>query len=206
MASLDYSKLAISLLLLSMSYPGHTAENSDISLDSPEVVDSAVEQNTEPTRPIEEIQVLGERSLLTMRNQINREEEYLYRMFNDLNSADKFDIRCRKQRTTRSYIPVRSCEPKFLTQLRQQSARHSISEIRQAFSGGEVNFAILQNGLDTLQPNSEIRGQAAADFEALNEEIFRIAMENPDYLASLQKIAELKAQYQAARQLKFGKD
>ncbi len=158
------------------------------------------------TRQIEQINVIGERSLLTMRNEIIREEDTLYRMFNDLNSNDKFDIFCRKQSNTHSRIPKRSCEPQFLTNQRQQSSRHSISEMRQAFSDEGVNLAILQNGLDLLEPEGELKQQLAGDYEDMNEEIFRIAMENPDYLAVLQKIAQLQAVYTAARKEKFGPD
>ena len=40
----------------------------------------------------------------------------------------------------------------------------------------------------------------------MNEEILRVAMEDPEYFAALQKIATLKATYQAARTARFGND
>ena len=81
-----------------------------------------------------------------------------------------------------------------------------ISETRQAFSEDGINFALLQNGLDMAESAGELREQATGDFDAMNEEILRIAVENPDYLASLQKVAELKTAYQAAQTKRFGKD
>ena len=158
------------------------------------------------TRPIEQIDVIGERTLLSMRNEIVREEDSLYKMFNDLNSDDKFDIFCKKKRSTASYIPRRSCEPLFLTRHRQQSSRFALSEMRQAFADGGINYAILGNAMDYLEPESEIRAQVDGEFEAMNEEIFRIAAEDPDYLSILQKLSQLKTDYQDARQARFKKD
>ena len=85
---------------------GQEDENADPDQESQENVSQ---------RPIEEIQVTGERSLLTMRNEIIREEENLYRIFNELNSHDRFDIKCKVERRTWSYILARNCYPKFFT-------------------------------------------------------------------------------------------
>jgi hypothetical protein len=157
-------------------------------------------------RPIEQIDVIGERTLLTMRNEIVREEESLYRLFNDLNSADKFDIFCKSERSTASFIKLRSCEPEFLKLFRQQSSRFALTEMRQAFGEDGLDLTIFLNGLDLLESDGEIRQQLVGDYDAMQEEMFRIAMENPDYLASLQKVAELRAVYGAARDERFGRD
>lgn len=167
--------------------------------------DAEPSQSTASNQPIEEITVMGERSLLSMRTQIVQEENNLYRLFNDLNSVDKFDIFCRSERSTSSYIPRRTCSPVFFSQLIRDSSRNAMTQIRYAFTDEGIDPALWQNGFDYLETESELRAQAAADFDALNQEIFRIAMENPDYLAVLLKIAELKALYRAARKERFGR-
>ena len=104
------------------------------------------------------------------------------------------------------YIRTRSCNPVFFTDFRRESSRAALSEMRYAFSDQGLDLVVLQNGLDMLESNGELREQVEAEFEAMNEEILRVAMEDPEYFAALQKIATLKATYQAARTARFGND
>ncbi len=154
-------------------------------------------------RPIEEIQVTGERTLLTMRNEIIREEENLYRIFNELNSHDRFDITCKEERRVFSNIPARNCLPRFFTDLRMDTNRFALSELRQAFSPDGVDPALFELGLSRIENDRQIRELAAGDYQALSEEMLRIATENPDYLNILMKVADLKANYEAARKERF---
>ena len=176
---------------------GQEDENGDPDQESQENVSQ---------RPIEEIQVTGERTLLTMRNEIIREEENLYRIFNELNSHDRFDIKCKVERRTWSYILARNCYPKFFTDLRRAENSFALSELRQAFSDDGVDPALFDMGMGKIKNDREIRELAAGDYQALSEEMLRIASENPDYLNILMKVADLKADYQAAREERFGSD
>lgn len=196
--------IAVSLILCLASLSGFAAENK--TPEQAEAEQREMPQTNNSGREIEQIDVVGQRTLMAMRHQIIREEDNLYRLFNDLNDGDKFDIFCKTERNTYSYIAQRSCEPVFLSELKQASARAMISETRQAFSEDGINWAILQNGLDMAESASELREQVEGDFEAMSEEMLRIAQENPDYLASLQKIAQLKAEYKAAQGQRFGRD
>jgi len=176
---------------------GQEDENADPDQESQENVSQ---------RPIEEIQVTGERTLLTMRNEIIREEENLYRIFNELNSHDRFDITCKEERRVFSNIPARNCLPRFFTDLRMDTNRFALSELRQAFSPDGVDPALFELGLSRIETDREIRELAAGDYQTLSEEMLRIASENPDYLRILMKVADLKADYQAAREERFGSD
>ena len=176
---------------------GQEDENADPDQESQENVSQ---------RPIEEIQVTGERSLLTMRNEIIREEENLYRIFNELNSHDRFDIKCKVERRTWSYILARNCYPKFFTDLRRAENSFALSEFRQAFSPDGVDPALFNMGMGKIKNDRQIRELAAGDYQALSEEMLRIASENPEYLRILMKVADLKADYQAAHEERFGSD
>ena len=176
---------------------GQEDENADPDQESQENVSQ---------RPIEEIQVTGERTLLTMRNEIIREEENLYRIFNELNSHDRFDIKCKVERRTWSYILARNCYPKFFTDLRRAENSFALSEIRQAFSDDGVDPALFNMGMGKIKNDRQIRELAAGDYQALSEEMLRIASENPEYLRILMKVADLKANYQAAHEERFGSD
>ena len=176
---------------------GQEDENADPDQESQENVSQ---------RPIEEIQVTGERTLLTMRNEIIREEENLYRIFNELNSHDRFDIKCKVERRTWSYILARNCYPKFFTDLRRAENSFALSELRQAFGPDGVDSALFDMGMDKIKNDRKIRELAAGDYQALSEEMLRIASENPEYLNILMKVADLKADYQAAHEERFGSD
>ena len=192
-------KIFIHVLILSAStcLYGQEDENADPNQES---------QQTASQRPIEEIQVTGERTLLTMRNEIIREEENLYRIFNELNSHDRFDIKCKVERRTWSYILARNCYPKFFTDLRRAENSFGLSELRQAFSDDGVDPALFNMGMGKIKNDRQIRELAAGDYQALSEEMLRIASENPDYLNILMKVADLKANYEAARKERFESD
>ena len=193
------SKIFIHLLILSAStcLYGQEDENAD--------PDQGPQENVSQ-RPIEEIQVTGERTLLTMRNEIIREEENLYRIFNELNSHDRFDITCKEERRVFSNIPARNCLPKFFTDLRMDTTRFALGELRQAFSADGVDPALFELGLSRIENDRELREKSAGDYQALSEEMLRIASENPDYLNILMKLADLKANYEAARKERFESD
>ena len=192
-------KIFIHVLILSAStcLYGQEDENADPNQES---------QQTASQRPIEEIQVTGERTLLTMRNEIIREEENLYRIFNELNSHDRFDITCKEERRVFSNIPARNCLPKFFTDLRMDTTRFALGELRQAFSADGVDPALFELGLSRIENDRELREKSAGDYQALSEEMLRIASENPDYLNILMKVADLKANYEAARKERFESD
>ena len=192
-------KIFIHVLILSAStcLYGQEDENADPNQES---------QQTASQRPIEEIQVTGERTLLTMRNEIIREEENLYRIFNELNSHDRFDIKCKVERRTWSYILARNCYPKFFTDLRRAENSFAQSELRQAFGPDGVDSALFDMGMAKMKNDRQIRELAAGDYQALSEEMLRIASENPDYLNILMKVADLKANYEAARKERFESD
>ena len=192
-------KIFIHVLILSAStcLYGQEDENADPNQES---------QQTASQRPIEEIQVTGERTLLTMRNEIIREEENLYRIFNELNSHDRFDITCKEERRVYSHIPARNCYPKFFTDLRMDTTRFAVGELRQAFSDDGVDPALFELGLSRIESDRELREKAAGDYQALSEEMLRIASENPDYLNILMKVADLKANYEAAQKERFESD
>ena len=188
-------KIFIHVLILSAStcLYGQEDENADPNQES---------QQTASQRPIEEIQVTGERTLLTMRNEIIREEENLYRIFNELNSHDRFDIKCKTERRLGSAILIRNCYPRFFTDLRETENSVGLSQLRQ----DGVDSALFALGVSQLKTDREIRELAAGDYQALSEEMLRIASENPDYLNILMKVADLKANYEAARKERFESD
>ena len=158
----------------------------------------------EDNRPIEQIDVVGERSLVSMRYQIRVAEDTLYNLFNDLITVEKYRIRCRREIRTGTHLTTRSCEPRFFRDFRQFSNSFALGEMRDAFTDTGFDSALFQRGLDFLEPESELRAQLAADYEGLQQEMFRLATENEDYREQLLRVGQLKAEYETAWQQRFG--
>ena len=86
------------------------------------------------------------------------------------------------------------------------TTRFALGELRQAFSADGVDPALFELGLSRIENDRELREKSAGDYQALSEEMLRIASENPDYLNILMKVADLKANYEAARKERFESD
>ena len=78
--------------------------------------------------------------------------------------------------------------------------------MRQAFGPDGGDSALFDMGMAKMKNDRQIRELAAGDYQALSEEMLRIASENPEYLNILMKVADLKADYQAAHEERFGSD
>ncbi|MBT8146604.1 MAG: hypothetical protein KJN90_07100 [Gammaproteobacteria bacterium] len=198
---------AILVLAGSLSSPG-TAMAQDTATEQALADDakSATENQTTQSEPelLEEITVVGEQNFISIRYRIERAEDNLFGLFNDLNSRDDFDIVCRTIRITNSNIPRRSCEPVFFTELRRNSSQFAQSELRQAWSDEGIDIALLDRAMDLIPEDKELQELAATTFEQLQEEMLRIATENPKYLEALMQLGEVKALLQRERQKQFG--
>ena len=185
------------------------------NLDSSQPESKVVVEPSDPVALFEEIIVVGERTFISIRYQITRAEDNLYDLFNTLNSSDEFDITCREFKIN-SHISRRICEPVFLTRERRSNTLFSLTVLRESqlgafgsgLTGGAFNgidFSAMERSLDLLQTEGELRSKEQLKFEALNEEIFRIAAENPEYLEALIQVGKLKAVLQEERDRKFAK-
>ena len=126
-------------------------------------------------RPIEEIQVLGTRTLYSIRMEIVDEENKIFSMFNELNSDDRFDILCDNIAPTGSHIKQRVCEPRFVTETRAQMTQDYV------------------RGIGMLVGSSDLEVETAMEREELEKEHLRIAVEYPEYLEMLTELTNLRA-------------
>ena len=125
-------------------------------------------------RPIEEIQVLGSRTLYSIRMEIVDEENKIFSMFNELNSDDDFDILCDNIAPTGSHIRQRVCEPRFVTETRARMAQ---------------DFML---GIHALNESSDLGVETKLQQDELEKEHLRIAAEYPEYLEMLTKLMTLR--------------
>lgn len=165
--------LSVILLLFSQLALAQSQQSTEQEAESTETI-------RYPQQVLEEIIVVGERTFISIRYQIERAEDNLYQLFNELNSSDNFDLVCRNRKRL-SHIPRRECEPKFLTRARQANAVMAMAAMRgveyvPGISTG--NSAMYQYGLDLLQSERELKSWEGRAFEALNAEMLRLATEN----------------------------
>ena len=138
-------------------------------------------------RPIEEIQVLGTRTLYSIRMEIVDEENKIFSMFNELNSDDRFDILCDKIAPTGSHIQQRICEPRFVTETRAQMTQDYV------------------RGIGMLVESSAVMAETAIEREEIAREHLRIAAEYPEYLEMLTALTNLRATLESRRDAQWGK-
>jgi hypothetical protein len=134
-------------------------------------------QTEEPSEPIEEIVVRGNKSLIKLKHEMYEAEEALYDLYNLLNINDDFDIRCYKEAPTGSHIKQRICRPQKLGEL--------LSEQTQRMLRGEPYV------------------YPAAEIEKMNEhmlaEMTEMVSEHPEYLDALIKYTETKQTMESER-------
>ena len=138
-------------------------------------------------RPIEEIQVLGTRTLYSIRMEIVDEENKIFSMFNELNSDDRFDIFCDNIAPTGSHIKQRVCEPRFVTDMRARMAQDYL------------------RGIGMLNGSSDLEMETALEREELEKEHLRIAVEHPEYLEMLTELTNLRDTLESRRNEQWSK-
>ena len=138
-------------------------------------------------RPIEEIQVLGTRTLYSIRMEIVDEENKIFSMFNELNSDDRFDILCDNIAPTGSHIKQRVCEPRFVTDMRARMAQDYL------------------RGIGMLNGSSDLEMETALEREELEKEHLRIAVEHPEYLEMLTELTNLRDTLESRRNDQWSK-
>ena len=131
--------------------------------------------------PIEEIEVTGERSTLSLIVEIRQDEVRMYEMFNELNSTDDFDVTCRHVTHTATLIRTWECHAGFMTRERFQNAQD-----------------FLQFG-SVPRRDEEMYWENRDKVEALNAEMIALAKENPvlaramlDLHAKRERLAEME--------------
>ena len=99
--------ILITLSLSGMIIPISLAQDQDSTPTSDDDVDVLL-------RTIEEINVVGERTIFALRMEIESAETEVYGLFNELNSNDEFDVACTNEVFVGSHLPKRICIADYL--------------------------------------------------------------------------------------------
>ena len=162
------------LALVSFNVSSQESESSD------EITPSA--------QPIEEISVIGQRTLSRLHLRITEKEDEIYAFFNANNSSDRMDIICTRRRPTGTNILLRECEPRFIKNLRVEKTRDQRLGIGVGFTQGDLV------------------GLSAQDFENLENEMLLLISTNPEFAEKMAELVNVSEDYEAQRKAMFDND
>lgn len=132
---------------------------------------------------IDEITVLGARTLGSMRAEVTEAEQVVYDMFNELNDDDDYDIICKKETRIGSQIPHRIC-----------LARMYRDQVAEATLDDDDGIHMPVGNMTRSSKHQKI----------LVEKMRALAIEHPELLGALRTRYRLEAEFEAEREKRFG--
>jgi hypothetical protein len=146
----------------------------------------AVAQEADGPReePIEEITVVGEKSLLNLKHAAYRAEEDFFKLFNELNQNDEFDVYCSEESDTYSRIKRRRCWSPFEREIDEEELRY------QWETGG--GLPVRNEGL--------VRAKRKQQAEMLKQ----IVLENPELQQLYLRYGEANLRFQVEHERRCG--
>ena len=152
--------IAVSLIYSQYLYAQQTAtENSD---------DKKQEAATEE---IEEVTVVGQRLISSLRMQAIRADDRAFDLFNELNDDDQYDIHCHQEAPTGTRIKYRQCAPNFY--------RWAEADMTSAQIGGIY---------------TDLSAVVANKYKLLRDKMQETILENPELLDAFLESQELHQQ------------
>lgn len=139
--------------------------------------------------PMEEVTVVGQRQLMTLRQQVFQAEDRAYEIFDRLNTDDDYDIHCRMVAITGTHIRQRICLPNFYRQATAAEAQQYLALI------GTSDYA-------PVAPSSQ--NVFAYKIPILKAKVLKAATEHPEMLAALRKLLALKKELNKESKIYFG--
>jgi len=121
-----------------------------------------------------------EKSVGELRKEAETAEKDLYSLFNDINSDDDFDVRCKRQKTLGSRRKVQVCTPKFQRRIESTMSADQVTQ-----GGRDLPPMPAQ-----MQQKQDLMRQEISDLLATNE----------DFSAAFNKFAAAKRAYETKLQ------
>ena len=137
-------------------------------------------------RDLEEIVVTGDRTLSAAREAIVEAEDRFYNRYNELNTDDKFDIKCRMQEQG-SKFRVRVCIPRYV-----EEGTHA--EAMKLLMPSSVGGAVMLASSETV--GASLRAE-------LKKRTLDLVRKDPELMRALLERARLEQYYQQLRKEKF---
>ena len=114
----------------------------------------------ETSGTIEEVIVLGSKSLGKLRQEMYRAEEALYDQLNSFNTDDDFHFRCHREAPIGSHIKRRVCRPNFVGKLLAEATQRMLWGGPYVYPAAEINKMnerLLADMTETAHEQPEVR-------------------------------------------------
>lgn len=134
---------------------------------------------------IDEIVVVGEKSMLQLKQEVYRSEEDFFSLFSELNEDDEFDVRCFYETPSFTRIRNHVCRARFVTD---------------AYSAAAVKFRTEGPRYPTRDPALVVSQKS----KALEEKLTALVATNPELQEALNRYTNAKSTYLEERARRFG--
>jgi len=145
-------------------------------------------RNQEET--IEEITVIGQKYISTLRIQIIKAEDHAYDIFNALNDDDDYDVHCRMEARIGTLIKKRVCLPNFYDKATADDAQVYLGLI-----GGSTNYIPAAPSASSV---------FALKFPIFKSKVKKLALENPELLDAVRELFEINEELRRVRNAYHG--
>ena len=150
----------------------------------------------------EEVVVRGRR-IGELRAEIEVARRRAYEIFNEINTNDEFDVRCRKESRAGTNVPAQTCRAQFETRISATAAKEYLSTLLLTCpgDGGLTQDCMFSDYAQSAISRAQgIEGEAPSKRDQMNEEIIRLANQDDRFAQAIIDWYEANQQYEAARQ------
>lgn len=130
---------------------------------------------------IEELEVIGQRSLLSFRLQMYDAEDFMYALFNELNGNDKLDVLCELRAPTGTRIQRRTCVRRYM---QQAEAAMTADALR--------GYTPFKSHVELWQENAAYHAEFSAQVNTL-------MATNPEFVTAIAETVKARERYAAER-------
>jgi hypothetical protein len=156
-----------------------------------EALQPPADEALQPPEDIEEVIVRGGKTLSQWRLEVDRAQDELFALFNELNEGEDNDVRCRNEVPTGSRIPQRVCWSTAQDRASASGARNLLNALTfgAGSAGGPGSVAA------SAMTRAEIAGRVAEDRFLV--EWARVLNRDQEFAAAVAEFAALKADLDA---------
>lgn len=130
-----------------------------LGLSMPAVCQSEPAEADEPPMVMEEVIVLGNKSLFELKRELHMAEEVLFDLFNSFNTDDDLDVRCYRQAPIGSRIKQRVCKTRLHRELLRKASQSMMQGERYVYPVAEIKHLekrVLTNMTETALKQPEM--------------------------------------------------
>jgi hypothetical protein len=158
---------------------------------------NASTENSGEAKP-EEIEVIGQRSLIQLRLQMEDAEKAAYDIFNRFNDERRFEINCSTQQPTGTRFLTQICLPNFQHEAMSAQGQAFLQDFRNLYLQNECQTCPVISGSTASVP-VPVEAATAAHQKAYKLKMEQVAKEHPEFLEAIIEYSRAKLRFQEAR-------